>query len=98
MDQIKFYINPEIYKHEHNLGDTETYEKVNSEFDRQTEIGRRTGKPKSSREMQEAIAEFTKNKDSLYKKRDGVVYLSGDEGVEFSMQKKEAPEEEDTLG
>lgn len=57
MDQLKLYINPEIYKLEHDE-DAQSYEKINSEFKRHSYIGKETGKMQSKKPMLEAIQEF----------------------------------------
>jgi hypothetical protein len=69
MDYLKPYINPEMFKYEYDLdkkkkevkesdGTLEYEEHLNSEFDRQSKIGRATGKIQSSKEIREAIAQF----------------------------------------
>lgn len=77
LDQLKLYINPEIYKFEKNPDDQGTYDKVNIEFDKQTAIGRSTGMPQSGRSMKEAIAEFYEWRENPEKHADRTEFIKG---------------------
>lgn len=56
MDQLKFYMSPEIYKAEKGIDDE--FSHVNSIFEEQSKVGRAKGKLISPKFIREAIAEF----------------------------------------
>lgn len=60
LDQVKFYVNPEIYKAEQDAkeGKTEEYTKRNIEFEYQSQMGTETGKLKSRKYVRDAIEQF----------------------------------------
>ena len=57
MEQIKFYINPDIFMAEHkDQASKNDYDHVNVDFEKQSKIGRATGKAWLPKEVKEAIS------------------------------------------
>lgn len=91
MDQLKFYVNPEIFKAEKGIGDE--YVHVNSAFEMQSRTGRATGKPESPKIVTDSLARA----QELLKSDDNKIFINGYDGLE-RLAEDLKDEEEDTLG
>lgn len=82
MDTLKVFINPELYKLEHDakVGKKDEYVRVNSEFAQQSFAGRATGKMHVSTELRKAIDGIKNMKSSGFKK---AVRLQGPNAVKI---------------
>jgi hypothetical protein len=89
MDQIKFYINPEIYAHE--IGEVSEPEKRLPFREEQRKSGMATGYMKSPQEVQDIIKQI-----DLDKQEDVDRYIFDEDGEVKKLQNFQ--DEEDTLG
>lgn len=87
IEQVKFYINPQIYDAEYGEN---KYTRKNSEFERQSFIGKHTGKMVSSPMVQKALKKFYETKSGEVERvyinngkiiKEGKMQSSEDNGV-----------------
>ena len=69
LDNLKLYINHEMFKKEKEIDNPEeSTTRVNNDYEMQTMSGRATGKVKTSKAAEEAIARFYQKKKDAEKK------------------------------
>ena len=97
MDQVKFYINPQIYSAEKNMEDPNTvdYSRRNVVFEEQSQYGQATGELISPKFVRKAIKEFYEDEEALEEIEQTVVEMHDGKLVEFPAVG--APDE-DVLG
>jgi len=97
LDSLKMYINPAIFKEELiSRGElVDDYARVNSEFEEQSRIGHATGYLQSSERVQDYLRKFYSD---VPHDESGIVYLSGEQGIEVAPQRAPRIDDSEELG